>query len=143
MRRTLAGWPDDLEFAVYVASEAGPFRSPAPPYGSRPNVPANNVMVHRRDTLRTWIAQGAVVRIDEPVIERRCDGLRDSLSIVPTDTVTCHIGLYQVAVRSELLARPHHDSRSASRPCAGASAGDCATADAGGAIHHGVLRGTR
>lgn len=111
VRRTLAGWPDDLEFAVYVASEAGPFRSPAPPHGRRSNVPANNVMVHRRDTLRTWIAQGAVVRIDEPVIERRCDGLRDSLSTVLTDTVTCHIGLYQVAVRSELLARPDHESR--------------------------------
>jgi hypothetical protein len=117
VRRSMAGWPKDYEFAVFAFSDTHPGTARPRPenWVAEPHQGATNMLVHLRgDSLRSWVQDAGIIDIGDAVIDRECGESQEPLAHTqgsPTERVTCHFALFEVAVRGQFLTRADQQNR--------------------------------
>jgi hypothetical protein len=116
IRRSIAGWPKDYEFAVFAFTDSSPGTARPHPenWAFEPHQAATNMFVHiRGDSLRSWVQDAGIVDIGDAVIDRECGAHRALASTRGSlpERVTCHFALFDVAVQGAFLTRADQKNR--------------------------------
>lgn len=114
VRRSLVGWPNSEEFAVFALTDTHPGtlrRPPQPAYWRQePHRSFTSLRLQiPGDTLGSWVPHSGTVDIGEAVIDREC-GTKEPVpqTMHAAERVQCNFAVFEVAVRGELITLADH-----------------------------------